>query len=270
MAQPIITLTTDFGYDSLYVGAMKGVIYSWHPAAIVVDLTHSVAPQNIRQGAFLVLLGTSDFPAGTVHLTVVDPGVGTDRRAVCLKVPEAGIFVGPDNGLFSYILDKYPDLTARQITNPSFMRPEISRTFHGRDIFGPTAARLAGGASFEAVGPLVEVATLLKLDHLWPEHLTGQVLHRDHYGNLITNFSRKFFAQHEIPLENSGVVVEDFYRIERFNESYGYAGSGEVIALFGSSGFLEIARVNGRADNHQGKKIEVGQTVRLLVKLSNG
>src|SRR5690242_5702409 len=147
MSLPLITITTDFGLEDGYVGMMKGVIYSINPAALLVDLTHVVEPQNVAQGAFLLYNAYRHFPPGATHLAVVDPGVGTDRRAICLAVPEIGCFVGPDNGLFSYIINAESNrgaaLSAYELSNPSYHRMEISHTFHGRDIFAPVAAHLS-------------------------------------------------------------------------------------------------------------------------------
>ena len=291
MTRKIITLTTDFGYDSTYVGAMKGAIYSLYPDALLVDLTHSVRPQQVLEGAFLVYMGYRDFPSGTIHVTVVDPGVGTNRRAVCVQVPEVGYFIGPDNGLFSYLLDTHARPVVREITNPAFMRHPISATFHGRDIFAPTAALLARGESFEEVGPLLGNSTLARLDNIWPQVvagspsdkwqaaplelmlqgfrpqttiLSGQVVHIDHYGNLITNISRQRFDEQGFSVETVGIEVEQAHRVRGVRQTYGYAQPDEMIALFGSNDFLEVARVNGRADNCLGKVINVGQTVRLI------
>ena len=149
----VITLTTDFGARDGYVGAMKGVIYGLQPAALIVDVTHEVSPQRIREGAFLLHTAYPSFPPGTIHVAVVDPGVGTARRGICLDVPGVGRFVGPDNGLFSYVLDAHPARRAREIANPAYLRHPVSSTFHGRDVFAPVAAHLSRGEPFEAVGP---------------------------------------------------------------------------------------------------------------------
>lgn len=275
---PIITLTTDFGQESVYVGVMKGVIYALHPAALPVDLTHQVTPQNVLEGAFLLHTAYRQFPPDTVHLAVVDPGVGTTRRALALDVPEIGRFVGPDNGLFSYIIGTHPNLTAREITNPAFMRHPVSATFHGRDVFAPTAALLARGVPFEQVGPLLDRDTLVRMHDLWPTwtkyapdclRTKGHVVHIDHFGNLITNIPQHLFDR----FGSSGfkelyIKIIGSYDLKTASlvTTYGQALPGQVIVLFGSSGFLEIACVNGRADTSPGGPIvKAGQLVSLEV-----
>ncbi|HEX2915627.1 MAG TPA: SAM-dependent chlorinase/fluorinase [Chloroflexia bacterium] len=254
---------TDFGEKSGYVGVMKGVIYSIAPSVLTVDLSHLITPQQIREGAFVLNNCYRYFPAETVHLAVVDPGVGTARRAICLRVPGAGYFVGPDNGLFSYIIAEHAGFEAREITNPAFMRPEISRTFHGRDVFAPTAAHLVEGSAFEEIGPLLEtnsLDTLEGLNPLWQSlpggssQLIGHVVHVDHFGNLITDLPESLFEKLS-PAQMQNVLVEvgSFYTLKGIRRTYGEAEPGQVISLFGSRGYLEAARVNGRADVLDGR-----------------
>lgn len=256
MAEPLITLTTDFGDRTGYVGMMKGAIYARHFEATIVDLTHAITPQRVREGAFVLGQAYRHFPPGTLHVAVVDPGVGTARRALCLDVADVGRFIGPDNGLFSYVLDAHADAVAREITNPAFMRPEPSRTFHGRDIFAPAAATLAAGAPFADSGPLVALSALVRLPNLWPtwetapsgaRRLVGEIVHIDRFGNLITNIHRRAAAA-LTPLELATArLVGAGYDVVGLSATYGASEPGQVIALFGSGGFLELARVNGRA-----------------------
>jgi S-adenosyl-L-methionine hydrolase (adenosine-forming) len=256
MSARLITLTTDFGERGGYVGVMKGVIYTLQPAALIVDLTHEVGPQRVREGAFLLHSAYRQFPPGTIHVAVVDPGVGTARRGLCLDVPGVGRFVGPDNGLFSYVLDAHPELVAREIANPAWLRQPVSRTFHGRDVFAPVAARLSRGEPIEGVGPAVAARELVRLDNLWPawagrrdgaRELVGEVVHVDRFGNLISNIPRDAFA--DLPPESLATVEVEVvgHRVCGIAETYGQAAPGDLIALFGSGGFLEVARVNGRA-----------------------
>jgi S-adenosyl-L-methionine hydrolase (adenosine-forming) len=259
----IVTLTTDFGEKSGYVGVMKGVIYGMYPAARLVDISHYVKPQKIAEGAFLIQTIMREFPPGTVHLAVVDPGVGTARRGIVLRVPEIGYFVGPDNGIFSYVIDAYPNLQARQITNPAFMRHPVSVTFHGRDVFAPTAALLARGEDFAGVGELLDNSHLVKLTNYWAKWYTtansslaflkGTVVHIDHFGNLITNIHQNMLTEKGLPVERvSEVSLRGSFielRTKRIETTYGNVAPGEYIALFGSSGFLEFAKVNGRASD---------------------
>ncbi len=282
MSATVITLTTDFGEKSGYVGVMKGVIYSLYPEARLVDLSHQVLPQNILEGAFLLHTAYRYFPIGTLHVAVVDPGVGTERLGVVLQVPEIGYFIGPDNGLFSYIVANHPTLTARLITNPAFMRLPLSNTFHGRDIFAPTAAQLANGVAFEEVGPLYESNNLIKLANLQPTitrnlegevEVLGQIVHIDHFGNLVTNIPQTlFFGLSDEQL--SEVVIEirvklggPIAKIKGISKTYGQARPGELVALFGSSNFLEIAKVNGRADS--ALNTTINQPVRIITQYLN-
>lgn len=252
----LITLLTDFGDKDPYVGIMKGVIYGLNPAVQLVDLTHQVMPQAVREGAFLLYNAYPYFPPGTVHLAVVDPGVGTSRKGICIQVPGLGYFVGPDNGLFSYILDKFPGAAVREITNPSFQRPTVSPTFHGRDIFAPTAARLALGHPWEETGPLLEKDSPVLLPDLWPHwtetpqgrRISGEIIHVDHFGTLVTNLPQTAFETvSPEALQNARLEIAGQYQLQGIRRTYGESREGEIIALFGSSGFLEIARVNGQA-----------------------
>ncbi len=257
----LITLLTDFGDKDPYVGIMKGVIYNLNPAAQVIDLTHQVTAQAVREGAFLLHNAYPYFPADTVHVTVVDPGVGTSRKGICIFIPEVGYFVGPDNGLFSYLMDKFPNAEVREISNPAFRRAEVSLTFHGRDIFAPTAARLSLGINWEEVGPPLENWALVGLPDLWPQWtvrsdiriITGQIIHVDHFGTLVTNLPREAFETVPVEeLKTAVIQIAGRYQLQRIHQTYGEGIKGELIALFGSGGFLEIARVNGRADDLRG------------------
>ncbi len=258
---PTITLLTDFGERGGYVGMLHGVIQTLCPGATVIDLTHAVAPQAIREGAFLLHNAYLYFPPGAIHVVVVDPGVGTERRPLCLNIPSVGHFIGPDNGLFTAILDAHPDAEARIIANPEFsirrLGKEISRTFHGRDIFAPTAALLARGEPFAAVGPAITASELTRLPNFWPDwepvdpgqgRLLGAVVHIDSFGNLITNLRRERFASATPEQLAEAWVTTPFHTCTGLSTTYGDHAPGSLIALFGSFNTLEIARVNGRAD----------------------
>lgn len=240
-APVIVTLLSDFGAEDYFVAAMKGVILSALPAATLVDVTHQVPPQDIRAGAFNLLAAYGCFPPGTVHVAVVDPGVGSERRAL---VVEAGghRFVGPDNGLFGWIVDREPGARAFHATDPAFFRHPVSTTFHGRDVFAPVAAALAGGASASEVGP--EVADIVRLEPLRPERgeageLRGSVLHVDRFGNCVTSFTRDDVGDHGahgIRLEANGHeirVVRRYYAEE--------STPGRVFAIWGSAELLELS-----------------------------
>lgn len=281
LSAPPITLLTDFGARGGYVGAMKGVIASLHPAATVIDLTHHVTPQAVREGAFLLHNVYPYFPPGTVHVAVVDPGVGTARRAIALAVPGIGYFVGPDNGLFTPILGAHPASEARAIDNPSFtvarLGREISATFHGRDIFAPAAALLARGEPFTAVGHLLDNAALVSLDPFWATwagavpgegRIRGEVVHIDAFGNLITNIPRGLFAALTAEQLGALTIVAGPHHCSGLRRTYGDARPGTIVALVGSGGTLEVARVNGRADRTgQGRILSLGLPVEVATSL---
>src|SRR5438067_1397055 len=192
----LITLITDFGEQDYFVGAMKGVILSINPEAKIVDISHLTPPQDVEAAAFNLLNCYKDFPAGTIHVAVVDPGVGSDRRAIAIEC--AGqFFVGPDNGLFSWICEREKDWTAFHLTNRRFFRKPVSNTFHGRDIFAPVAAHLSNGTAPSEFGePLPDI---VKLDSLAPKTINentieGQIIHVDRFGNCVTNFSAEHLS----------------------------------------------------------------------------
>ncbi|MBN1190461.1 MAG: SAM-dependent chlorinase/fluorinase [Dehalococcoidales bacterium] len=251
-----ITLTTDFGMNDGYVAAMKAVIYSINPEAVIVDLCHNIQPQNIRQAAFVLNTAAPFFPAYTVHLIVVDPGVGTDRRAVILKTPSAH-FVAPDNGLLSYILEPFhpeplPDLPRVKLSSPlrgfaitrsEYWRKPVSRTFHGRDIFAPVAARLSLGTVASALGDEIDTLSVIPLAVTVSGEgsITGHIVHIDNFGNLITDIHQRVLpsAAQSITIKAAGAVIQGLAGT--------YAEGRGPVALLGSSGYLEIAVNRGSA-----------------------
>jgi S-adenosylmethionine hydrolase len=257
----IITLTTDFGYEDAYVGAMKGAILSINPAASIIDVSHSVGPQNILQGAFLLSAAYRYFPKDTIHMAIVDPGVGSDRQGVILKTPSA-TFVAPDNGILSYIIDdlfsiegQLPDeqtqdltevvfkkgLEAAAITDPRFWRHPVSSTFHGRDIFAPVAAGLSLGISLYEFGEKVNSLHIICVPKPFGSEgsLMGKVLHIDHFGTLITNIKSNDLPGKEAVVEVAGYCIQGI--------SDYYAQKEGVMAVVGSSGYLEISLRDGSA-----------------------
>lgn len=226
MADPI-ALLTDFGHRDPYVGVMKGVIAGLSPGSALIDLCHEIPPQDLRLGALHLDAAWAFFPARTVFLCVVDPGVGTARRPVVARVGQRR-FVGPDNGLFGLL----PVEEAREIT-VAWGLPRRSRSFHGRDLFAPVAARLAAGADFADVGPPVE---LQRLELPRPVGDEGEVLWVDHYGNCVTN----------LPGRDDGWLCCGSRRA-RVCGAYGEAAPGELLALTGSTGRLELAVREGSA-----------------------
>jgi len=233
----VITLTTDFGLKDHFVGVMKGVILTINPSAQLIDLAHDLPPQGLTRAAFVLLSSYSYFPIGTVHLGVVDPGVGGHRAIVAIQA-ENQLFVGPDNGLFSYVLDRVSSYEARYVTNPALRLSRVSRTFHGRDLMAPAAAHLSLGFAFEDVGP--PAAGLVRLSPLQPEikrdFIKGRVIYVDRFGNLITNIPNEECEDRNLVITAGSVTIKGLA------ESYSSAESGQYLALAGSSGFLEIAR----------------------------
>jgi S-adenosylmethionine hydrolase len=245
MRPGILTLTTDFGAEGPYVAAMKGIILGLAPGTQLVDVSHAIAPQNILEGAF-VLAGIVDaFPAGTVHLAVVDPGVGTDRRMVAVSVADQW-FVAPDNGLLSGIVLSRTPAEIRDIVNPAIRRRVVSSTFHGRDIMAPAAAHLLRGGDPAELGPTrPKLITLANFEPRADEHeLVGEVIFRDAFGNLITNVPAALLAPatpDAWTLEIAGAHISGLRR------TYGEQPPGTLIALAGSTGWVEVAVVNGDA-----------------------
>ncbi len=234
----VVTLLTDFGLTDSYVAQVKAALLAVAPSVTLVDITHSVPPQDVRAGAFVLWTAVEPFPTGSVHVAVVDPGVGSARLAVAARSARGDSFVGPDNGLLMPALERLGGITsAVSLSNPQYWRPQPSSTFHGRDIFAPVAAHLATGIPLEAFG---EVATLQRpFDLTFSESLTGAVAHVDGYGNLITNLLARHLPPHfDVLLGN---------RRARFVRYYAAAEPGELIALVGSSDLLEISMRDGSA-----------------------
>src|SRR5882672_6214306 len=234
---PIITLLTDFGAQDYFVGAMKGAILSINSDAGIVDITHEIPPRDIRAAAFNLLAVYEDFPAGSVHVAVVDPGVGSARRGIIVKC--AGqFFVGPDNGVFSWICEREPGFLAVDLTNQKFFRHPLSNTFHGRDIFAPVAAALSNGVDLKQFGPSID--NLIQLGSLEPRPIDGgleaTIIHIDRFGNCITNLTRDHFAA-GAKLVVNGREVSAFRQFFADSEE----NHDELFLLFGSAGFLEIA-----------------------------
>jgi S-adenosylmethionine hydrolase len=245
MKPGILTLTTDFGAEGPYVAAMKGIVLGLAPGTQLVDVSHAIAPQNILEGAF-VLAGIVDaFPAGTIHLAVIDPGVGTDRRLIAVNVAEQW-FVLPDNGLLSGVLRGQTPAEIREITNPKIRRQVVSATFHGRDILAPAAAHLLRGGAPSELGPAREkIITLANFEPRADDvGIVGEVIFRDAFGNLITNVSVERLST--APLDAWSIELAG-ERIEGLRRTYGEQPPGTLVALAGSTGWIEIAVVNGDA-----------------------
>ena len=235
---PIVTLTTDFGLSDGYVGTMHGVILGICPPARIVDLSHDIAPQNVHQGAFVLHMAHRYFPPGTVHVVVVDPGVGSERRAIAVQTANA-CFVAPDNGVLSYVLASGTPLAQVELTRSEYWLPEISQTFHGRDIFAPVGAHLANGVPIEALGTPLDNPVRLPLSQ--PEirsdgSILAHVRYVDRFGNLITDAEGALLGDHR-----DWVIEVSGQRVVGVSSSYAETPKGELLALIDSSGCLEIA-----------------------------
>ncbi len=238
----IITLTTDFGAADWFAGVMKGVIARIAPRTEVIDLTHQVPRGDIRAGAFALAAAYRFFPRGTVHLAVVDPGVGSTRPAIAVRTDQYA-FVGPDNGLLSWALEGEKVKAIRALENQAYFLPEVSQTFHGRDIFAPVAAHLSRGISIQRLGPARDGYRQLVMT---PPRRTragveGEVIYIDHFGNAITNIRRDAL---QISADTRLEVRLGRRRLCPLARFYQAVPAGKPVALLGSSGFLEIA-ING-------------------------
>lgn len=251
MRSGIVTLTTDFGLRDPYVAAMKGVILSIFPKAALVDMSHGVKAGAVREAADLLCDTVPYFPEGTVHVAVVDPGVGGDRRAIAAEA-NGHLLVGPDNGVFGPLLQEDPNPVVIHLTKARFFHPPVSRTFHGRDVFAPVAAHLASGREPGEMG--APVSDPVVLEHARPVQedgvLQGEVTRVDRFGNLVTNLRRsdvEAFAGDREPRIEAGDIT-----VQGVKTCYADVPQGEVLALFGSTDRLEISVNGGRASERVG------------------
>jgi S-adenosylmethionine hydrolase len=240
--KPVVTLLTDFGTADYFVGAVKGVILTISPHVSIVDITHDIPPQDIEAAAFTLLTCYRDFPAGTIHVAVVDPGVGSARRAIVVSAG-SHYFVGPDNGLFSYILDREPSHQTFHLTASEYFRETPSATFHGRDVFAPVAAALSKGVKPARLGPQIEDE--VRLASLAPKKrkegkVEGRIIHIDRFGNCITNLTRADVSERKGSLLIKRRVIKTFRQF--FTDERG--SKNQIFGIWGSAGFLELA-VNG-------------------------
>ena len=259
MKPSIITLLTDFGTQDYFVGAMKGVILSQNPDAQIVDITHDIPPQDIESAAFNLLACYRNFPAGAIHVAVVDPGVGSDRRALIVECADQ-FFVGPDNGLFSWICEREGQWRAVNATNERFFHHPLSNTFHGRDIFAPVAAALSRGREPHEFGPLVE--DIVRLESLEPtriddQTIQGRVVHIDRFGNCVTNLTKEMLRS--AGQATAWRIALGGHEINSLHSFFAEANPGEVFCTNGSAGFLEISVRNASAAKLL--KVERGQPV---------
>ncbi|MFN3781073.1 MAG: S-adenosyl-l-methionine hydroxide adenosyltransferase family protein [Candidatus Kapaibacteriota bacterium] len=250
----IIALLTDFGLDDNYVGIMKGTILTINPNVIIIDITHSIEPGNIRQGAFILMTSINYFPEETIFVAVVDPTVGSNRNALCVRAGNY-YFVAPDNGILTYSLQQFKNSKIHVFSNEKYQLENPSKTFHGRDIFAPMAAYIAKNVDIAEFGEELKETKIVKLPPLKcyydsQGNLIGEVVHIDKFGNIVTSLSSRALG---INLHN--ILKQDLKwkfeightKIKNISMTYTDVDEGEYLAYIGSSGFLEIAIRNGNA-----------------------
>lgn len=258
----IITLTSDFGHRDHYVGVLKAVILRTAPQALIVDISHEIPPQDVMAGAWVLRNAAPAFPDGTIHLVVVDPGVGTDRRPVVVEM-DGQLFVGPDNGIFS-LISQQDGYRAWKIDRPDLYASSVSDTFHGRDIFAPVAAHLSIGLQPKQVGePVSELIT-----YRWARPIAdgagiqGWIVHIDRFGNLISNIPsaliREAIGNQQIKIYVGNTILQ------RFDRSFGSVEEGDPVAYIGSSDMLEVAINKGDASQMLG--VQKGAQISIVVQ----
>lgn len=258
MRNSIITLLTDFGTKDHYVSAMKGILLRINPLCSIVDITHQVTPYDVKEGAFILANAYSSFPHGTIHVAVVDPGVGGTRKSILVMTTNY-FFLGPDNGLFTFALQKEKVKYVIALTNSNYFLPNLTNTFHGRDIFAPVAGHLSLGMKPNRFGPEIDQWTSLFLQKPTKEkgRVTGEIVHIDDFGNLISNIEQPLLPH---PSHGSSVIKIGKKTICGLKKGYWEGEKNELIALFGSGGFLEISVREGNAQKrlkvNKGDKIQ--------------
>jgi S-adenosyl-L-methionine hydrolase (adenosine-forming) len=264
MSLAIITLLTDFGAADYFVGAMKGAILSVNPRAQIADITHEIPPHDIYEAAFTLLAAYSSFPPKTIHVAVVDPGVGSDRRPI-LVASRDYFFVGPDNGLLGYVFEREEQVRVFHLTNEKYFGERVSTTFHGRDIFAPVAGAVSNGIEPEQLGrEITDYVRLepLSLRNVGAGRLEAYVIHVDRFGNCITNITRNSLTE-EMLIKGARLSVcgREIRSLRKFFAEEG-ATQSELFAIWGSAGFLEIAAFKASAASILG--IDRGERLLLL------
>lgn len=264
----LITLTTDFGLQDPFVGQMKGAILRRNLRARIVDLTHAIEPHNILAGAVTIRSSYHSFPKGTVHMIVIDPGVGSQRKIIALQADDH-IFIAPDNGALTFLMRDRMIQAVHRINNRSLFPDEISATFHGRDIMAPVAAALADGMPLHEVGPKITVEECVQLDipptQFDENGITGRVIHIDRFGNIRTTITAFTLAQYQ-PANFAGIFI-GAHAINAISTTYSDAEPGELLALIDSGGHLEIAVNRGNAANTTG--CTIGDPVTVVMNREN-
>ena len=258
----IITLTTDFGEIDPYVAMMKGVILSINPAARIIDITHQLPAGSIQEGGSIIKEAYKYFPAGTVHIGVIDPGVGGKRRSITVLAGNH-FFVGPDNGLFSPIIETQRHADVIHLKEKRFWMNKISSTFHGRDIFAPVAAHLSLGVNPFLLGDKIDNPIILvsPLPRKKNSDLVGEVIRVDHFGNLVTNITREHLSPF---FQSKGIIIKiGSLILKKISTTYIDVPEGQPLALIGSSNLLEIAINMGRASNYLDRDKVIGTKVQV-------
>jgi len=240
----VITLLTDFGLTDPYVGSMKGVILSVHPDIHIVDITHGITPQNVDEAAFVLKNAYAYFPENTVHVVVVDPGVGTQRAVLAVQT-DRYLFLAPDNGVLKYIFHEEPECRVFRVTNASYFSEHVSRTFHGRDVFAPVAAHVARGLAPEKLGePFHDyIKGTVKKPIQETDEISGEILYIDQFGNAVSNIDESLLTGREI--KEIRIKGHTFHALCK---TYHDVSTGQPLTLIGSSGTVEISVNRGHAD----------------------
>ena len=244
----LITLTTDFGLQDPFVGQLKGAILRRNFQARIIDLTHSIQPHNILAGAVTIRASYHSFPKGSIHMVVIDPGVGSQRQIIALQADEH-LFIAPDNGSLTFLMRDREVQAVHRVGNRSLFPDEISATFHGRDIMAPVAAALANGMPLDEVGPKIDLGNCIQLDipvtHYDENGITGRVIYIDRFGNIRTTITSFTLAQYQ-PSSFAGIFIGQ-HKINAISTTYSDTSPGELLALIDSAGHLEVAVNRGNA-----------------------
>jgi S-adenosylmethionine hydrolase len=264
----IITLLTDFGIEDAYVGTIKGVILSVNPSAMIVDITHQIDPQDLIEAAYVIKSTYRYFPKGTVHVIVVDPGVGSDRAIVALEMM-GHIFLAPDNGVLTLLMDEGRIDSITRVKNSHYFLEPLSQTFHGRDIFAPVGAHISKGVDLKKLGSGLDLNDLVHLSIRKPSitdegELVGTIVSVDRFGNCITNIDLNCLEKFYKPgFEKNLVIAIGECEIKGLSKNYDGVGLKQPLAIIGSLGYLEIALNCGRASRHFGA--QKGDPIRVIL-----
>ena len=255
----VITLLTDFGLSDSYIGAMKGVILGIQPDVTIVDISHVIPPQNVNEAAYTLKQTYSFFPKDTVHVVIVDPGVGSGREIIGVRT-DAYYFLAPDNGVLKYIFDKYPGAEVYKITNNRFFCPNVSHTFHGRDIFAPVAAHITCGVTLSELGETYSdyQSGEIRKPIVQKNTISGEIIYIDSFGNCVTNIDQDMIGGQAIK------ILFGVYMLHNISTVYTDVADGEALAVIGSGGTLEISVRNGNATRKL--KLKIGDAVTVTLK----